>query len=85
MRRHNHFITASEIGTWCFCSRAWYLQHLGYRSTSTKKQISGIQFHEIHLQSLRAAHRQRAIARIAMLICLAILVWIGVAGLRSLR
>jgi hypothetical protein len=85
MRRDNHFITASEIGTWCFCSRAWYLQHLGYRSTSTKKQISGIQFHETHLQSLRAAHRQRAIARIAMLICLAILLWIGVAGLRSLR
>jgi len=85
MRRDNHFITASEIGTWCFCSRAWYLQHLGYRSTSTKKQISGIQFHETHLQVLRAAHRQRAIARIAMLICLAILLWIGVAGLRSLR
>jgi hypothetical protein len=85
MRRHNQSITASEIGTWCFCSRAWYLQHLGYRSTSKKKQISGIQFHETHLQSLRAAHRQRAIARIAMLICLAILLWIGVAGLRSLR
>ena len=85
MRRDNHFITASEIGTWCFCSRAWYLQHLGYGSTSTKKQISGIQFHETHLQSLRAALRQRAIARIAMLICLAILLWIGVAGLRSLR
>jgi hypothetical protein len=85
MRRHNHFITASEIGTWCFCSRAWYLQHLGYRSTLTKEQITGTQFHEAHLQSLRAAHRQRAIARIAMLICLAILLWIGVAGLRSLR
>lgn len=50
-----------------------------------KEQITGTQFHEAHLQSLRAAHRQRAVARIAMLICLAILVWIGVAGLRSLR
>jgi hypothetical protein len=85
MRRRNHFITASEIGTWCFCSRAWYLQHLGYRSTLTKEQITGTQFHEAHLQSLRAAHRQRAIARIAMLICLAILLSIGVAGLGSLR
>jgi hypothetical protein len=84
MRRDNHFITASEIGTWCFCSRAWYLQHLGYRSKLTKEQITGTQFHEAHLGSLRAAHRQRAIARIAMLICLAILLWIGVAELRSL-
>ena len=85
MRRYNHFITASEIGTWCFCSRAWYLQHLGYRSTLTKEQITGIQFHQTHLQNLRAAQRQRAIARIVMLICLAILLWIGLAGLRSLR
>ena len=85
MRRYNDFITASEIGTWCFCSRAWYLQHLGYPSKLTKEQITGTQFHEGHLRSLRAAHRQRAIARIAMLICLAILLWIGVAGLRSLR
>jgi hypothetical protein len=80
MRRHNHFITASEIGTWCFCSKAWYLQHLGHRSTLTKEQVTGTQFHEAHLQSLRAAHRQRAIARIVMLICLAILLWIGIAG-----
>ena len=85
MRRYNHFITASEIGTWCFCSKAWYLQHLGYRSTLTKEQITGTQFHQTHLQSLRAAHRQRAIAGIVMLICLAILLWIGIAGLRSPR
>lgn len=85
MRRNNHFITASEIGTWCFCCRAWYLQHLGHRSTLTKEQITGTQFHQTHLQSLRGAHRQRAIARIVMLICLAILLWIGIAGLRPLR
>jgi hypothetical protein len=85
MRRYNHFITASEIGTWCFCNRAWYLQHLGHRSTLTKEQRTGTQFHRTHLYSLRAAHRQRAIARIVMLICLAILLWIGIAGLRSHR
>ena len=85
MRRYNQFITASEIGTWCFCNRAWYLQNLGHRSTLTKEQITGIQFHQTHLQSLRAAHRQRVIARTVMLICLAILLWIGIAGLRSLR
>ena len=85
MRRHNHFITASEIGTWCFCSKAWHLQYLGHRSTLTKEQITGTQFHQTHLQSLRGAHRQRAIARIVMLLCLAILLWIGIAGLWSLR
>ena len=85
MRRHNHFITASEIGAWCFCSRAWYLQHLGHRSTLTAEQLTGTQFHQTHLQSLRAAHRQRAIARIVMLICLVILLWIGIADLLSLR
>ena len=85
MRRQNQFITASEIGTWCFCSKAWYLRHLGHRSSLTKAQITGTRFHQTHLQSLRAAHRQRAIARIAMLICLAILLLIVIAGLRSLR
>lgn len=81
----SEFITASEIGTWCFCSRAWHLQQLGYRSTLTKEQTIGTRFHEAHLHSLRAARWQRAIARIVMLICLAILRWIGIAGLRSLR
>jgi len=85
MRRHNRLIPASEIGTWCFCNKAWYLRQLGHRSTLTHEQMTGIQFHQTYLRGLRVAHRQRAAARLVMLICLAILTWMGIAGLRSLR
>ena len=85
MRGHNRLIPAFAIGTWCFCNRAWYLQQLGHRSTLTHEQMKGLQFQQTHLRGLRAAHRQRAVARAVMLICLAILTWIGIAGLRSLR
>ena len=80
MRRHDRFITASEIGTWCYCKRAWRLQQLGYPSTLTQERMAGTRYHQTHFQNLRRARRQRAVARVVMLICLALLIWFGIAG-----
>jgi hypothetical protein len=85
MPRHDRLISASEIGTWCFCRRAWHLRQLGHTSTLIKEQAAGTRYHQTHFQDFRGARQQRAIARAVMLICLAILVYLGIAGSWSSR
>ena len=83
MPRYNRLISASEIGTWCYCNRAWYLQQLGYPSSLTEGRMAGTRYHQAHFQNLRAARRQRAAARVVIVICLAVFIWIAIAGLWS--
>jgi hypothetical protein len=80
MPRHDRLISASEIGTWCFCKKAWHLRQLGHASALKQEQMAGTRHHQTHFQNLRGARRQRAVARAVMLICLVLLVWIGIAG-----
>ena len=81
MPRHDRLISASEIGTWCFCKKAWHLRQLGYASALMKEQAAGTRYHQAYLQNFRGARRQRAVAGAVMLICLVLLVCIGIAGL----
>ena len=83
MHRHDDVISASEIGTWCYCRRAWYLQQLGHASALSDEQLAGNRYHNTHFQRLRSAHRQRNAARIVMIACLVSLIVIGIAGLWS--
>ena len=85
MRRHDRFISASEIGTWCYCKKAWYLQQLGHPSALRGEQLDGTRYHRTHFQSLRRARRQRDVSRVVMLICLALLILFGIAGSWSAR
>ena len=85
MRRHDRLISASEIGTWCYCKRAWYLQQLDHVSALREEQLDGARYHQIHFQNLRDARRQRAVARVIMLICLVLLILVGIAGSWSAR
>jgi hypothetical protein len=85
MRRHDHFITASEIGTWCYCKKAWYLQQLSHPSALREEQLDGARYHQMHFQNLRGARRQRVVSRVVMLICLVLLILLGIAGSRSAR
>jgi hypothetical protein len=80
MRRHDRFISAFEIGTWCYCNRAWYLQQLGHPSALRGEQLDGARYHQTHFQHLRVARRQRAVSRVVMLICFVLLVLLGIAG-----
>lgn len=83
MCRYNRLISASEIGTWCYCTRAWHLQRLGYPSSLTKERTAGSRYHQAHFQSLCAARRQRAGALVVIVICLVVLIRIAIAGLWS--
>lgn len=41
----NKLISASEIGTYAFCPRAWALKQLGYPSDNRKQMDSGTKYH----------------------------------------
>ena len=83
MRRDRRFISASEIGTWCYCKKAWHLSHSGYQSSLTDERAAGIQYHKARNRHLRAAHQQQAIARIVMIVCVLILTVLGISRLWS--
>lgn len=85
MNRDNRFISASEIGTWCYCKRAWYLQQLGRPSILTEERAAGTRYHERHYQKLRTTRRVRAVARAIMLVSLLLLIWLGLSILRLFR
>ena len=78
MRRDDRLISASEIGTWCYCKKAWHLSHRGYPCSLTEERAAGIRYHKAHNRRLRAARQQQAIARVVMLVCLLILVMLGI-------
>ena len=85
MNRENRFISASEIGTWCYCKRAWYLQQLGQPSALTEERTAGTRYHERHYQKLRSTRRVRAAARAIMAVSLLLLIWLGFSILRFFR
>jgi hypothetical protein len=74
MRHDARFISASEIGTWCYCKKAWHLSRRGYPSSLTEERAAGTLYHESHNQRLRAARQQRVVSGVVMLVCLLILV-----------
>ena len=81
MRPEGRFISASEIGTWCYCKKAWHLSQTGYQSSLTHERAAGVRYHKAHNRHLRAAHQQQAVARIVMLVCVLILMTLGISRL----
>jgi hypothetical protein len=81
MPRDNRFIAASEIGTWCYCKRAWHLSHSGNPCSLTEERASGIRYHKAHNCRLRAARLQQAVASIVMLVCVLVLIVLGISRL----
>ena len=81
MPRDDRFISASEIGTWCYCRKAWHLRQRGCPSSLTEQRAAGLRYHESHNHDLRTARQQYAVARFVMLVCALGLVLIGVLPL----
>lgn len=81
MRRDRRFISASEVGTWCYCKKAWHLSHSGHQSSLTDERAAGIRYHRAHNLRLRAAHQQQAVAGIVMLVCVLIFIMLGTSRL----
>ena len=74
----NKPISASEIGTYAFCPRAWALKQLGYPSDSQKQMDSGTKYHQAF------GTRQRLI-RILWVLCLIILAALAAAVFLYIR
>ena len=81
MRREGRFISASEIGTWCYCKKAWQLSRSGHPCSLMEERAAGVRHHKAHNRRLRAARRQQAVASIVMLVCVLILVMLGISRL----
>ena len=81
MRRDDRFISASEIGTWCYCKKAWHLSQSGYQSSLNDERATGVRYHKAHNRRLRAAHQQQAVAIIVMLVCVLVLIILGISRL----
>jgi hypothetical protein len=73
----DRFISASEIGTWCYCQKAWHLRQRGRPSSLTEERAAGLRCHESHNKELQAARQQYTVARLLMLVCALGLALIG--------
>ena len=73
-------IRASEIGDWCFCRRAWYLNDRSTRPTlvQIEKRRAGIAYHERHgrvvMQSQRTMTARNVV--LVLLLLLAVACWL---------
>lgn len=81
MPRDDRFITASEIGTWCYCRKAWQLRQRGCPSSLTEERAAGVRYQQSHNRDIRIACRQYAGARFVLVVCVLGLVLIGVLHL----
>ena len=68
------YISASEIGEYAYCPRAWAFKKLGYPSENQQKLSSGTDFHRQFGFRDRMIRVLRVIIVIAMLIVLALII-----------
>ena len=55
-KEHKEIIRASEIGTYLFCNRAWWLKRIeGRESQNTLEMSRGTTRHESHSRTVRSA------------------------------
>jgi hypothetical protein len=74
-------IRASEIGTYLFCHRAWYLQDQGFESQNQMELAGGSAYHQEHGRQVFVAGILRGIG---LLLLLAALLAVAVAATQLL-
>jgi len=67
----DEIISASEIGQWTYCHRAWYLARTGAENRNTRALARGERAHARHSRTVARSHALRWIA--ILLILLAVL------------
>ncbi|MCD6290681.1 MAG: hypothetical protein J7M34_09290 [Anaerolineae bacterium] len=76
MSPSSDLIRASEIGTYAYCARAWWLQaRQGVQSTNTRMLRSGIRYHSRHGRRVRQASRLRTLGYAAIAVAVILLLW----------
>jgi hypothetical protein len=76
------YVTASDIGSYVFCRRAWHLDQGGVPTTLQSNRDAGVEFHYQHGIQVKAAGRARALS---VWFALAAIVLIALALLVALR
>jgi hypothetical protein len=74
-------IRASEIGTYLFCHRAWYLQDQGFESQNQMELAGGSAYHQEHGRQVFVAGMLRTIG---LILLLAALIAVAVAATQLL-
>src|SRR3954468_20469402 len=79
--RKQPYITASEIGTYCFCKRAWHLGRIGIPSASVGARRAGSAWHDEHASRVANTRMSRRRAQafglaFLVLVLLLILTWV---------
>ncbi|MBN1401163.1 MAG: hypothetical protein JXA74_10020 [Anaerolineae bacterium] len=70
-RANSPVITASEIGRYVYCRRAWWLERvLGYQPENRQALERGLRLHEAHGARARGAERRVRLARWLLLAAL---------------
>jgi hypothetical protein len=73
------YIRASEINTYLFCQRAWFLGKRGESSSLGTERAQGLTFHQQHGDQVRLASSAMDTARwfaVAGVVFLAIFLWL---------
>jgi hypothetical protein len=70
-------IRASEIGSYLYCRRAWWLRLQGFDSANQAELAAGTELHKRHGRNVIAAGLIRSLAMIVLIVALALLAWYG--------
>nr|WP_294512670.1 hypothetical protein [uncultured Rhodopila sp.] len=62
MMAGERYVSASEIGSYVFCRRAWHLDRCGVPTTLEPERAAGVAFHERHGRQVRIASQARGLA-----------------------
>jgi hypothetical protein len=70
-------IRASEIGSYCFCQRAWWYQQQGIESENQAEIAGGSEIHEQHGRAVMSAGCLNSLAFVFLILAvLALTVWL---------
>ena len=81
MAQKKRYIRASEIGSYMYCHRSWWLQQVhGEKSRNVRELAAGTVFHEEHGRSITFADRVRRGAYALLVLCGLALIYLVLNG-----
>ena len=67
-------VRASEIGSYLYCQRAWWMQRRGFESSNLPEMATGAEMHYRHGRQVLAAGLLRPLSYVLLLAAIAALV-----------